>query len=546
MSLQNNEFRNKTAILYTRVSTEEQAKTGYSLRDQKHRLLNFCTIHNMTVLNHFEDDESAKSFDRTQFKLLREFAKEHRSKIDYLLFLKWDRFSRNVTLSYNVLAEFFKMGIIPQAVEQPVNFDIPESSYMLAFYLASPQVENDRRSLNTKMGMRRAMREGRWVSAPPKGYKMTHDESGKSIIVKSDDAKFIELAFNEMYKGIFTQKEVLKKLRANGFKLSSSQFSNALRNPLYKGKIFIPAWKDEPEELVSGIHQPIVTEDIFDAVQIIIDKKAITGKGKPVSKHPELPLRGFLTCSKCGGNLTGSSSKGNGGKYYYYHCQNKCTERFRADTANSKFNKFLSDISIPEEVSNLYQKVLLDVFQDREKDRYNSIKKIESDISSYQDKLLKADEKLVEEVIDKEAYQRLKISYTSKINELNTNKYDLEITESNFEKYLKFGFTLISNLGDYYNEASFSIKQKMIGLIFPEKLIYQDETYRTKRLHPVIELIISKKAQIHQNKKGLTSNDANQSYEAPRVGFEPTTDRLTADCSATELPRKIFFVSEER
>ena len=33
---------------------------------------------------------------------------------------------------------------------------------------------------------------------------------------------------------------------------------------------------------------------------------------------------------------------------------------------------------------------------------------------------------------------------------------------------------------------------------------------------------------------------------APRVGFEPTTDRLTADCSATELPRKMFFISEEQ
>jgi hypothetical protein len=53
----------------------------------------------------------------------------------------------------NVLRKF---GVEPQAIEQPLDLSIPENKMMLAFYLAAPEVENDRWALNVFYGMRRA------------------------------------------------------------------------------------------------------------------------------------------------------------------------------------------------------------------------------------------------------------------------------------------------------------------------------------------------------------------------------------------------------
>lgn len=77
-----------------------------------------------------------------------------------ILFTKWDRFSRNAGDAYQMIKILADLGIEPQAIEQPLDISIPENKMMLAFYLVAPEVENDRRALNTFHGMRRARKKG--------------------------------------------------------------------------------------------------------------------------------------------------------------------------------------------------------------------------------------------------------------------------------------------------------------------------------------------------------------------------------------------------
>ena len=86
-----------------------------------------------------------------------------------------------------------KLGVEPQAIEQPLNLEIPENKIMLAIYLTSGEVENDRRSLNVIAGMRRAMREGRWMCTAPKGYRNSRDEVNKPCIIPGKDAEYVEV-----------------------------------------------------------------------------------------------------------------------------------------------------------------------------------------------------------------------------------------------------------------------------------------------------------------------------------------------------------------
>lgn len=169
----------RKAILYIRVSTDEQADKGYSLQHQEERLRKYCELNNIEVVELFKEDHSAKTFNRPEFTKLLNSLKKHKAKAELLLFLKWDRFSRNTGDAYGMINTLNKLGVDPQAIEQPLDLDIPENKIMLAFYLAAPEVENDRRAMNVFAGMRRAKREGRWMGTAPKGYKNKLVENGK-------------------------------------------------------------------------------------------------------------------------------------------------------------------------------------------------------------------------------------------------------------------------------------------------------------------------------------------------------------------------------
>ena len=149
----------KNVILYVRVSTDEQADRGFSLRDQEEKLVQYCRDNNYHILKIYKEDYSAKTFNRPEFTKLLAYCKTNASKIDELLFLKWDRFSRNTAESYNKINFFNNLNIRPNAISQPLDLSIPEQGLMLAVYLSIPEVENQRRSQNVTAGMRRAFKE---------------------------------------------------------------------------------------------------------------------------------------------------------------------------------------------------------------------------------------------------------------------------------------------------------------------------------------------------------------------------------------------------
>src|SRR3954467_2019269 len=117
----------RKAFLYIRVSTDEQADRGYSLNHQEERLQKYCEMNNIEVVEIFQDDYSAKTFNRPKFNALLAILKKHRGKVDLLLFTKWDRFSRNTGDAYGMINTLNKLAVDPQAIEQPLDLSIPEN-----------------------------------------------------------------------------------------------------------------------------------------------------------------------------------------------------------------------------------------------------------------------------------------------------------------------------------------------------------------------------------------------------------------------------------
>lgn len=407
----------RKAIIYVRVSTDEQAEKGYSLQHQEERLRQYCLLHNIEVVGFYREDHSAKTFERPAFRELLAFLKKSRGKANLLIFLKWDRFSRNAGDAYGMINQLNKLGVEPQAMEQPLDLNIPENKIMLAFYLAAPEVENDRRALNTIAGMRRALKEGRYCTIAPKGYKNTRDENNKPLIAPGKDAPFVKWTFEEVAKGIYTVADVWRMVQEKGFKIAKSNIWCMLRNPIYYGKILIPAYKNEERMIVPGLHEGLISEELFNEVQDVLDgrKRKIVSQ---VTVKPELPLRGFLECRKCGSRLTGSASKGNGGLYFYYHCNTKCKERFNAHEANELFVKELEKISANKQSIQLFREVMKDYDRQTGAAKKNDNKEIIGMIEKNRQRIQNAQQLMLDGELNAADYREIKDRYEPEIRKL--------------------------------------------------------------------------------------------------------------------------------
>lgn len=402
----------KRALIYTRVSTEEQAIHRNSLRHQEEILRLRCHHDSVEVIKHFQDDGySAKDFKRRPaFKEMCEYIHSHPKTIDYVYIARWDRFSRNMTQTYVEIDRLEKLGIQVKCLEETVSHRDPAFPYVRSIKIAEGQSDNMRRALNTTTGIVRARKDGRYTGPPPKGYKRERNTNGKTIIVPDECAIFIKEAFEIVALGLYPIDNIRKNLFKKGLKIGRSAFYCLLRNKTYMGLTKVPEFNEEEAYYVPGLHEPLVSEDLFHQVQSVLrklDEKSCSPVVK-IKQREEFPLRGLLICPECSRNLTGSLSKSRNGSYYgYYHCQNTCKTRFSASLLNDKLDDYLKFITIPSEISELYMAILEDTFKTNEGDRKKQIQGLKERIKDQEDKLARCDDMLLNREIDRDSHQRM-------------------------------------------------------------------------------------------------------------------------------------------
>ena len=396
----------KNVVLYVRVSTDEQGEKNLSLPAQLEKLQKYCSLKGWNVLVTFEERYSAwKTFDRPEYSKLRKFISENKKKVDYLLFTQWSRFSRDSGNAQTELKNLKRLGVEANAIEQWVDMSIPENLYMLSFYLAAPQVENDRLSLRVKDAIRRGLKDGKWMGRAPFGY--VNDKVAKLIHPDPNTKDIVAFAFEAYSTGVYTMEEVRNMAAEKGLPLKKQQFINMLSNFFYIGKIYLKPYGDEPEQYVRGLHQSIVDEEIFYQVQDILNGKRKPYQGK--TKGEELPLKGKLVCPQCGRVMTGSASRGRSNLYHYYHCQRVygCKGSFRATVANTAFESFLSTYQVNEQVLSLYHFILEDVFKSNDVERDKEKRLVEAELDNIIKKIESLDEKMLTNELNIERYNRL-------------------------------------------------------------------------------------------------------------------------------------------
>lgn len=512
----------RKAIIYVRVSTDEQAEKGYSLKYQVERLKAYCDLNDLEIVVVISEDYSAKTFDRPEWTKFLDKLRSNTLKADLILFTKWDRFSRNAPDAYTMIKKLKKFGIEPQAIEQPLDLSIPENKLMLAIFLTAPEVENDRRALNVIGGMRRARKEGRWMTQAPIGYRNTVNEQNKKVIVPDKYAPIVKWVFDEVASETSNINNVWKQVRAKGLNCSKNTIWNILRNPVYMGKIRVAASKDESAYLADGQHEPLVSESLYYQVQDVLNgrKRNVPTKN---TRRDELPLRGFLVCRRCGRLLTGSASKGNGGKYYYYHCQKGCRERFKAEIANETLLKGLKEFNSKPRAIEAYLLALKKAFQTNQEESANNIAFNKKELIKVKERLYAAQTMMLDREIDPAEFREIKNRLDPEINNLERKINSAGNKSDDYGQYINGGIDLIRNMSGFFANADLQAKQQLIGSIFPEKLIFENNTYRTTQFLTSFNRILALGAAIGVEKKRTDTKIMYQSTQVAGDGFEPTT-----------------------
>jgi site-specific DNA recombinase len=507
------------ADLYIRVSTDEQADKGYSQRYQEEVLRRYCEFHKISIRQVYIEDHSAKTFKRPEFQKLLINIRKHKAGANLLLFTKWDRFSRNTSDAYMMLNTLDKLGIEAQAVEQPLDLSVPENKMMLAIYLAQPEVENDRRSLNVFGGMRKAKKEGRWMGTAPIGYKNRSTEGGKKYIAPDPAAAAImQWVFLELSTGKFTTESVFKKAKEKGLVCSKNNFWTAIRNPVYCGQIRVEAYKNEPEQLVGGQHEPLITEALFYQVQDVLDGRKKLQRRK-IEVDDRFPLRGFLLCPECGRLLTASSSKGRKDYYHYYHCVSSCGVRFKSGVAEDKLKKELSRWNAHSAVVALYKAYMLDIYHQFDKIRNSEIRRIKNEMDRVATRLRKNRDFLFDDIIDQDDYRIEKKFCEQAMIKLEAEMADLAPAE-NIEPLVEDSAAALSSLDTEYEERDTAGRRELIDSIYPEKLTFDGVGYRTARINEAVQLIYSIGAAFGEIKMGQTNSNFDLSHQVnPVVRF---------------------------
>ena len=359
------------------------------------------------------------------------------------------------------------------AIDQPIDFSVPESTVMLAVYLSVPEAENSRRALNTANGLRRAKQMGRYPNKAPVGYINLTTMDGKKIVApKQPEAGIIRWVFHQLAKNIHRVEAVRRMAEDKGLICSRSYFSKLIRNPAYCGRIPVRLSSGE-QYMVKGIHDSLISETLFYEVQRII-----TTKRKTSCKREELKamffLTGFLTCPLCNRKLCGSFSTGSTKKHPYYHCRGRCKTRIKAPLLNESYQHELQRLMLSDKAVDIFNCVLEDWNTNTQKAEYlQERQQVVRKLQEQELTLSQARKLFVAAVLKLDDYSELKREYRVNSKCLKKELNDINEKLKSIDKQRQQGDRPIVNILQGFSGMDTTDKKHLVNLIPPLRVNYK-------------------------------------------------------------------------
>lgn len=261
--------------------------------------------------------------------------------IDYIVVYHFSRMFRSTIDSVITKRDLDKVGT--RVVSTIVDLgEGPESAMVETILSAVDEYQSAASGADISYKMSTKARNGGTLGRARIGYLNKRDTSeGRNIgIVVFDEerAPFVKLAFELYATGAWSLESLQDELTHRGLQtrggrhpggpISTSKLAKLLRDPYYIGYVTYKG------EVFVGRHEPLISLELFDRVQTVIDERS--GNGRRQRRHQHF-LKGMLWCGQCHeqgieSRMLMQWSRGNGGRYRYFFCrrrqQHQCDSRY--------------------------------------------------------------------------------------------------------------------------------------------------------------------------------------------------------------------------
>jgi len=492
---------NNNAVIYTRVSTKEQAENNGSLETQKKYCFEYATKHHLNILGYFGGTyESAQTDERDEFNRMMKYVRNQKSKVDFILVYTLDRFSRSGENAIYISSELHKQGIGIVAVTQPIDTTSHAGTLQQNIQFIFSKYDNDLRRQKAIDGMRETIRKGIWMGNPPMGYTKIK-EGGVTRMVINEKGKLLQKAFNWKVKEGYTNTEILSKLKAHGLDLKYKQaITKILTNPFYCGMI---AHSMLDGEVIKGTHPAIVSPENFIRLNTIQRANHISGY-RHRKENPNLPLRQFVHCERCNSHFTGYIAKK---RIYYYKCSKiGCRCNRNADEMHDLFKGHLSQYTLTKDMLPLAKQYYTKIYSIINSIYGESKKKVEINMDGIKQKIDKVEERFIYGEIDRSLYEKYIGKLKGELTEVSEKADNWRFQLSNAGEYVEYGVEKAISLSEMWHSTTTHEKVSLQKLVFPDGILYSKENgnYRTPRVHSLFEVNPLINNDFNKNKKGLS------------------------------------------
>lgn len=343
------------AVLYIRVSTEEQALHGDSLEAQEAALVQYAKDHGYKIIKIYYDEGHSARIPVTKRNVMKELMRDAQEDMfDLILFTKIDRWFRSVR-EYHKIQEILDAHRIDwKTTLESYDTTTADGRLKINIMLSVAENESDRTSERIIfVNNNKVLKKEPITGAQPWGYKNGYVD-GQKRVIKNEEVEHIVNAMFEhflIYKSTHRTTGYLNT--TFGIDRSNSAVTKSLKNPAYTGE-----YRGVPD------YRPAyITHEQHEEIMRVFRENVNTKK--PRKKRTHL-FSGLMKCPVCGRKMTVQSTKVVRKKttrmYYYYRCYShydkRCTydkmvnesaiEKFLLENVNSKLDEYAMRIRIEQ------------------------------------------------------------------------------------------------------------------------------------------------------------------------------------------------------
>jgi site-specific DNA recombinase len=464
----------KYAVLYSRVSTDEQAKEGQSIESQIRICEQYAKDQGLKILQRFVDEgKSTTNMNRPALKDMLGFIQDKNNRVEIMLVQDTDRLARNTIDHLQIKALLKKHGVQLISVSQPIIDDSPEGNLIDTLLAATNAFQSQITGRKTSKVLEQKALMG-WYpgGVPPLGYRNADNPASTStldrriIIQDPTIAPVLKEVFQMYSTGQYSCKELAQYLNEKaifsptGSKIHTSLIARTLVNPFYIGKF---VWNTKEYQ---GKHEPLVELDLFEAVTKVMNSHNFGASRK--RKHNYL-LRGFLFCAQCSNRMWAEPHvKADGKKYSFYYCK-VCGKGTYADqnTIEKAVEAKIGEIKISDEYKQQIMTLAETMVEDSRQNRDIDKLRLDRERQKFEKALRDAeDDRYIHHSISALDFDRLAKRYQETLQTVNKQLEGLDLDYSSKLRSLERILALAEDLQRAYILAEPDMKREYLQMFF--------------------------------------------------------------------------------